>query len=345
MDFDAETIADRLRKDEDDQCYLSFAGPDGRLFLAEFGPMSEVTGTYVVCELLQERKVRQCAVFRMDWRGDGRLWRSDDRRFLILATDEPQGDALWTLIDLRDLSSRIAETLVGEHIVDVTLHERSNTCWIATTIAGRPGAVQIRAYRVEGDLSWPARRLLDPPGDISQGGQSLSPDENAGLKLYLTTGGIMLAMEPRTLISLALDRASLWPAWIIRLFEWPWWRNMFAEDIIRTRWTIPNTGFPGSAPTKISRREKSDRIAVWDGQLLRLIQGDDGTFLSPIMDLSTMGDCSGDILSVEISLEDSIHATTKTCSATRAPPMATQDMARIAGSLEAYLPGVGVASH
>ncbi len=332
-EVDIERIRDWFSGDSlnhKNRCYFTFTGLGGRVFAIVEGDGQDMRGSYFVCEVVGGLRAGRCAGFLVFWQGNTRFWRSAQGRFLVFSEERPQRSAVWHLLDLNDLVRRTAADLPDDIIVDMAADEHRGIVWVLSRRTGLPNALQVHATWINGSLSRSARRQFEASSRAD------APNVPADGTLFVTSGGVMLAIEPQTLVSVDLDRMSAWPLWAINTLPWAWWPNLFAEDAISSRWTIPSTGLPPGA-LKFRRREEGDVMVLFLGSSLRVLHGAAGKFLSPVVDVASMSPCGGAIQSAEIGPQGTIDVVTVGCQIRRNGPISSDQMAAASNSLDWYL--------
>ena len=297
-----------------DLCPQVLKGPGGRRYVANRVKVGEENQAWAICELHEERTVGKCVTDlplsgREDWEyGRGLLLHNKGSDLVALLAD----DIGFRILRLSDGVAISPDRLSPYETTGIAIDEPNGVVMTAALVPGEQNEVEVRAH------------ALDGTGARFIGAQRLDPaSENAGVGVpWIKSIGrlFVLTMAPDAVVALELSTEAMSAEWL----KWLGWaKPQPMNNAIKVRWFIPAAGLGEWATPDLSANSARTIAAISSGSRLRLISLDDGTLLTPAMDLAA---CGERVSNVEIGADGAFTATVVTCRFTRPAPPAIADI-------------------
>ncbi|MGX5829607.1 hypothetical protein [Mesorhizobium sp. 43Arga] len=319
-------------------CYYVFRGPDAKRYIALSKVMGKAWAEWLICELRTEVDVGQCVEDGFYYLARGDLSMSPNRRYLALADDASEGIGhSWSLIDLQNMIVLAPTVFPLTRVSAVAMTD--DAILVAAPAAAPRGALELWAYKLtDGAPELLTRQLIQPPESFALTEDSDTNIHDATL-LIASGGSFVLASAFQEIADLKVSSDTSMLAWAGSMLPWlvpP------AEPPLATLWTTPEVGLPIKVPIAITYSPDREILAISADSQIRLVNTSDGTFLTPVIDISSFPPCKGPIVAVAAHNDLSVTVTTNHCVATRQPPLSATALANIEANPSLYF-GMGEA--
>ncbi len=340
-DYDREFVRERLnRSDGEAGCFTEIELPEKRKVLVALGRAGQWSVGQLVCELAAGDRLTRCAGPRYAWNGSGQMYLSKQGRYLALASYGSAEERGWSVVDLNTFQLIEPAETPNNYTIGIAINEGSGTAMVAALVPGRRGAVQVWAYRIGAKPVPLARRVFDAP----QGTPLGDPNERdlaSDSTIFVQNDSFILATPFQQVYALGLTDFGTLPGWLADL-----WASLTGQrrttQTISLVWTVNESGMPANTTVKHAYMPEGGFMAINSDKQIRLINTDNGRFLTPLVNLDTLKDCAAPIRRVDVRSQPNIVAYLAGCTATRIAPMPIGAMLSFGDRAKSFL-GEGTA--
>ncbi|TPN47654.1 MULTISPECIES: hypothetical protein [unclassified Mesorhizobium] len=337
--FDDSTTDDPSVNDlsfNNGDCFYTFQGPGAKHYIALSKVMGKAWVEWLICELRTEVDVGRCVEDGFYYLAKGDLSMSPNRRYLALADDASEGIGnSWSLIDLQNMVVLAPTVFPLTRVSAVAMTDEA--VLVAAPAAAPRGALELWAYKfTDGIPELLTRQLIQPPESFEFTGDSDTNIHDA-TRLIVSSGSFVLASIFQEIADLKISSDTSMLAWAGSVLPWlvpP------AQPPLATLWTTPEVGLPVNVQIAITYSPDREILAVSAASQIRIVNTSDGTFLTPVIDISTFPACRGPIVAVTAHADLTLTVTTDNCVATRQSPLSATELAKIEANPSLYF-GMG----